>query len=194
MLDLVFLKASNELKGFSEALGLKELIACKAFKSGNEVKETIKDFKLQGIKAIPCNLVEGKHSMKGMLNAANAFNVSRVLEAVSKKGIKLLLLRDAKAIDAGMIALASRQNTAIALLLDDLLGRKGFEQAILLRQWIFVAGICRKYNANLLVFSGARELSGMRKPEDLKAMYSLLGFSRDQANRLAGNAWGIISK
>jgi len=195
MLDLFFLKAGNELKSISKKINLKDLIACQAFKTQSEASKAINEFKLQGIKAIPCNLIEGRQGlMKNLLNAFNAKNISEAMQAVSRKGINLLLLRDAKAIDAGMIALASRNNVAIGLLLADFLKQPASEQALLLRQWAFIARLCRKFQTNFFVFSGAVDLTGLRNPEDLKALYSLLGFSKDQANRFSNQAVEILSQ
>ncbi|MBI5884510.1 hypothetical protein HZB89_00250 [archaeon] len=191
MLDLVLFKPNDALKNISGRLNLTELLACSAFKSVDEANDLINDFRQSGIHAIPCNLLNEGRFVQGMLNAFNCFNVSQAKQAVDSKA-GLLLLRDSKAIDTGIIRLAAERKKAIALLFADLLSESREFQPIALRQWMFVARLCRHYDASLLVFSGANSLMGLRSMHDLKTIYYLLGYSREQAGRLSVNAEEIL--
>lgn len=196
MLDLVFLKPItvkpiDGLKNIAGRLHLTEVLACDSFKSIDEAKAIVNAFSGQGIQAMPCSLLNEGKFVQGALNAFNCFNVSQAKQAVDSKA-GLLLLRDSKAIDAGIIRLAAERKKAIALLFADLLSEGREFQPMAVRQWMFIARLCRHYDASLLVFSGASDLMGLRSMHGLKTIYLLLGYSQEQAKRLSANAKEIL--
>ncbi len=107
--------------------------------------------------------------------------------AVSTKGIDFLLMpcdSGKLSFDTAHARLAAENNVPVAISFADFLRCGGRKRSLLLKNYLMVVKLLKKFRANALFFSGASKPEELRAVEDLAAFACLLGFSRAQGKRL----------
>jgi len=110
--------------------------------------------------------------------------LSKNQNIVRTKGVKILLdptTSKKMEFDSAVAQIAHDKDVAIAFSLDSILNAKGLDRVSLIRNIKFVIELCKKKNAEVIIISGAKDVYGMRSPEDLAALGTMLGLTKPQA-------------
>ncbi|MEW6294927.1 MAG: RNase P subunit p30 family protein [Candidatus Diapherotrites archaeon] len=198
MFDLVFFSERiSDLKAIAETesrLGNNTVILAKNFHSEkelNELKEKIKgiNFKFKLCHLITAPEPKELNKFKGKaLVAVLGGNVTLNKFAVSTKGIDFLLQpcnEGQLSFDTAIAQTAADNGIPIAFAFSQFLEMEGVRRRALFRNYSFTSRLIRKFKLECMMFSGAKGLGQMRSIKDLTSVLVLLGFTREQAERLA---------
>lgn len=186
-LDLV-LDNFPELQEFSKKFN-QEFIVCRNFRNDFELKQ-LKE-KTQGkfkichlmLSANPAEL--SKLRQKIDFIAVYGKNLQRNKFAVSTGKVDFLIMPCSSAkkpeFDAALARLAAVNNVCVGLLFEEFLNAKPEELKDLLRNYILVSRLCRKYKVKIAVFSGAKQTADLRQAKDFSSFLCFLGLKREQA-------------
>jgi RNase P/RNase MRP subunit p30 len=121
--------------------------------------------------------------VKGKFNVAKGGSLETNREAVRKPVHVLLDPVDVtrRFFDTAVAQIAKDNGVAIGISLASLLAVRGPNRARLLRNVIYMLKICRKLRNDVIIVSGASDPLGMRYPQDLASIGSLLGLDRPQS-------------
>lgn len=84
-------------------------------------------------------------------------------------------------LDTGSATLLRGNSISVAFLLSDFLSAGGMRQAQLLKNASMSARIAQSSGLNVLLFSGAKSVQGMRAAKDLSSFGAMLGMKKDFA-------------
>lgn len=187
-LDLAFIEDFELLSEFSKKFN-QEFIVCRNFRNDFELKQ-LKE-KLAGkfkvchlmLTANPAEL--SKFRQKVDFIAVYGKNLQRNKFAVSTGKVDFLLMPCSNAkkpeFDAALARLASESKVCIALLFEEFLNSKPEELKDLLRNYLLVARLCKKYKVKIAVFSGAKKQEDLRQAKDFSAFLCFLELKREHA-------------
>lgn len=111
-------------------------------------------------------------------------SLSKNQKIVRTKGVKILLdptTSRKMEFDSAVAQIAHDKDIAIGFSLDSILNTKGLDRVSLIRNIKFVIELCKKKNAEVILISGAKDVYGMRSPEDLAALGVMFGLTKPQA-------------
>lgn len=194
-LDLVFFENSLDLKAFAKKFS-QEFIICKAFKNDFELKQLKEKAKAENFKTchlmLNANMQElQKFRQKTDFIAVFGKNIQRNKFAVSSDKVDFLLMPCSTAkkpeFDAALARLAGENKVCIAIFFSEFLNAKPEELQDLLRNYIFVLRLCKKFKIQVAVFSGAKSVQELRQVKDFASFLGLLGFDREKSlNQVRG--------
>jgi len=203
MIDLVFFNERIfDLKAIAETesmLGNSAVILAKNFSSEKELKELKEKIEREKFDFRPCHLItalEPKelNKFKGKaLVAVLGGNVTLNKFAVSTKGIDFLLqpcTEGPLSFDTAIAQTAEDNGIPIAFTFRQFLEMEGMKRSFLFRNYSFTVRLIKKFKLDCLIFSGAKFYDQMRSIKDSTSLLVLLGFTREQAERLAEKEFG----
>lgn len=201
-LDLVFFDNSADLKLFSRKFN-QEFIVCRQFKNDFELKQLKERAKLDGFKT--CHLLLNsnqqelqKFRQKVDFIAVFGKNIQRNKFACSSSKVDFLLMPCSTAkkpeFDSALARLASDNKVCIALLFSEFLNANPSELQDLLRNYIFVLKLCKKFKIKTAVFSGAKSAQEIRQVKDFASFLCLLGMNRENALLQERGLSGFLEK
>lgn len=196
-LDLVFIDKAEDLgavKTLSKELGNDSVIVAKTFHSVAELEALKKELQKQNFTFFTCHVMEkpDANELRTFRNRADFIAViggtaNANKFAVSTRGIDFLL-SPAQAqkpeFDTAIANTAFQNSKPIGIIFSDFLNEKGKGRSMALKNYIFIVKLLKKYRVNALFFSGAGSLNELRSVKNLSAFAELLGFTKQQAERL----------
>ncbi|MFQ6050587.1 MAG: RNase P subunit p30 family protein [Candidatus Hydrothermarchaeota archaeon] len=118
--------------------------------------------------------------------------------AVKEKEVDILahpeLYRQDSGLDHGMVRLAEKNDVAIELNFRNLLSTSHSSRARLIEKMRKNLRLCLKYNARVIVTSGAHSTYDLRGPYDFRAFLHILGAKEDESKRIIEETENIVTK
>jgi len=188
-LDLVFFENLADLELFSKKFR-QEFIVCRNFKNDFELKQLKEKIKGKNLKVchllLNANMQElQKFRQKVDFIAVFGKNLQRNKFAVSSEKVDFLLMPAGNArkpeFDAGLARIAAENKVVIGILFNEFLNSNPEDLKDLLRNYLLVARLCKKYKAQLAVFSGAKNAFDLRQVKDFASFLCFLGLKRETA-------------
>jgi len=120
---------------------------------------------------------------RGKINFVRGGELSLNQAIVRKKGVDVLLdpIGQRKEFDTAVGQIAKDHNIAIAISLRSIIDARASQRPKLLANVRSLIGICKKMKNDIIIVSGAKDIYGMRAPNDLAAIGSLFGLSEAQS-------------
>ncbi|HIH33540.1 MAG: hypothetical protein J4478_02455 [Candidatus Diapherotrites archaeon] len=188
-LDLVFFDSVQELQPLAKKLG-QDFIIAKTFRNDFELKQLKEKISSTAFKT--CHVLHSpnmqellKFRQKADFIAVYGKNLGRNKFAVSNERVDFLLMPCSSArkpeFDAALARLAAENKVCIGLLFEEFANAGSEGLQALLRNYLLVARLCRKFKIQIAVFSGAKNAFGTRQEKDFASFLCLLGYSREQA-------------
>lgn len=201
-LDIVFFDSLQDLKLLGKKLS-QELAVCRAFRNDFELKQLKERLSGSGVRV--CHLMQSanqqelqKLRQKVDFIAVYGKNVQRNKFACSTGNIDFLLMPCSASkkpeFDAGLARLAFENKVCIALSFSEFLNASSSELNDLLRNYIFILRLCKKFRLQVAVFSCARTPSESRQVKDFASFLCLLGLSRELALKQSRGLSGFLGK
>ena len=195
--DLVCYSAFRDLKAIKETalkLGTEVVILADHFQK-KELLELKKKIRPEKFPFLTCHVLDKADSnqlksMRGLADfiAVKGGNISLNKFAVNHKSVDFIVhpVSSGKLeIDTAIARLAKENNVKLNFMLSDFLSVEGFHRSMMFKNALMAVKLLKKFKAEALFFSGAKEASGLRQPKDLAGLAFLLGFTPEQAKRLA---------
>lgn len=120
---------------------------------------------------------------KGKINFVKGGELSLNQAIVRKRGVHVLLdpIGLKSEFDSAVGQVANDRNVFIGISLRSVIETKPAHRPRIFSNLASMVEICKKFGNNIIIVSGARDVYGMRAPQDLAAIGSLFGLSRAQA-------------
>jgi len=187
--DIVLFDDLKQLSRARKRLGISCFIIAKEFKSIEELQElkekagNIKNFRT-------CMLVKQanektikKFFAKADFIAVFGGNVSKNKFAVSSKQVDFLIAPctiEKASIDTAIMRIAKENNVSIVFPFREFAIATEFQQSQLLKHYLLVAKLCKRFMVKLLVFSLAKNERELKTKKELMDLGKAIGFSAEQ--------------
>ncbi len=187
-LDLVFFDDLEVLKKYSEQWRQAFIIA-KPFKSVHDLLALKQKISEQKLPFLVCHVLQKSNGSEiqqfrshADFLAMQGQNLGRNKFGYSNNKIDFVLQPCSSAkpeFDAALCHVAAQNMVHSAVLFQPFLKSSGKERALLLKNYLLVARLCKKYKAPIAFFSGAFKKEELRAAKDFSSFASLLGYSRE---------------
>ena len=120
---------------------------------------------------------------RGRINMVRGGELALNQAIVRKKGVDVLLdpIGQRKEFDTAVGQIAKDYNIFIGISLKSILEAKKSQKPRLLANLASLVGICKKMKNDIIIVSSAKDVYGMRAPEDLAALGFILGLTKAQS-------------
>lgn len=192
--DLVQFSDLKEISESAKGLGIGTIILALQFKNPPEISALKSQAQSLETKFLFCHVASGndanemnKFKGKADLVCVRGGTIPANKFGVTHKHSDFLLepcTFGQNAFDAGTAQTAFENKKPVAFTFSQFLEARQLQQSFLFANSLLASKLCRKFNCQALLFSGARSPEEMRSPRNLSSFAELLGFPPLQARQM----------